>query len=108
VYEAVFPVMVAGTDERPAGRHGYGYPFFVFGHQRIEKFSTRLHAIGKRDVGIDRGVDRANVIPERRIGQGVVDIGKLRVKLRPQASSVSARSISESMASRSCALLKSV
>lgn len=37
-------------------------------------------AIGKRNVRINRGVDHAGVIPQRRVCQGVVDVGELRVQ----------------------------
>ena len=39
--------MPSGTDERSARRNSHGYPFSVLGRQYIEKFSTRLHAVGK-------------------------------------------------------------
>ena len=64
--------MVAGTDKRLARRHRHVHPFSVFDHQRIEKLSTRLHAIGDRNVGINRGFNHAEVIAERRIIKGVV------------------------------------
>ena len=80
MHEAVFAVVMRRTDKRPARRHGHGHPFSVFNHQRIEKLSARLHAVGKCDMGIDRD----GVIPQRRIGRGVVDVGKLRVKFGPQ------------------------
>ena len=62
VNEVFFAVMVAGTNKRPARRHGHGHPLSVLSHQCIEKFSTRLHAVGESNVRIDGGVNHADVI----------------------------------------------